>query len=288
MSGSSATSPWTPQSVTPSVIVVGGINWRFADPAADGLIGFNFGKLTGSLLARSLVTQMTANQGLAGSEVKKIFDGLSGVDQVVLSVRENQVVAIVTGSRADSKLPALDKGWKAVPVVGNAMLIGNAEAVDQAVQRIGSEAQLGDLARLGAERQVNSDFWAVGSGTLAGPQAVDAGLKRFSLIAWVQERVTSEVAFEFSEIKDVKALPKWATALDGVRVDGNVIFGRLSMETGEVSQFAQFSGSPLGQRLGGLMQTARNLPIRDASAAVRSKPVIYGLDDGPREVKQYK
>src|SRR5215813_1041646 len=34
------------QRVTPAMTVVGGIDWRFADPMADALVGFNLGGLT--------------------------------------------------------------------------------------------------------------------------------------------------------------------------------------------------------------------------------------------------
>jgi hypothetical protein len=34
----------TPSTPTPSLIVVGGIDWRFADPFADALVGINFSR----------------------------------------------------------------------------------------------------------------------------------------------------------------------------------------------------------------------------------------------------
>jgi hypothetical protein len=43
-----ATSPFPSGSpnAAPSMIIVGGIDWRFADPFADALIGFNFSALS--------------------------------------------------------------------------------------------------------------------------------------------------------------------------------------------------------------------------------------------------
>jgi len=261
---------------------VGGINWRFADPDADGLIGFNFGKMGLSANARGVIAQLTANQGLSEGDVKKMFDSLCNADQVVLSVRDNTALELVAGETADSKLPVLPEGWKAATLLGSAMLTGNSESVDQAMQRIAKEAPLNDLTRLAGEKQTVSDFWAVGTGKLIGSQAPDAGVTRFALAGWTQERATSEVAFEFRQTSDVKTLPKWATALDGPVIDGNVIYGRMTMETVDDWQFA---ATPLGQRLGGvLVQVARYLPARDLSAG-QTRPVIYGLDSGPREVK---
>src|SRR6476661_8782443 len=84
----------TPPSVTPSVIVVGGIDWRFADPLADALVGFNYSALSSSPLARIVIAQLGANQGLTEADMQKIFDRLSGVGQVALSIRGNQIVAM--------------------------------------------------------------------------------------------------------------------------------------------------------------------------------------------------
>src|SRR5260370_30226367 len=107
-----ATNPFlsTPRSVTPLVIVVGGIDWRFADPVADALVGINISRLSASPLGASLIAQLGANQVLAEADMLKIFEGLSGVDQVALSVRDNRIVAMVTGRSTNSTLPAPEAG----------------------------------------------------------------------------------------------------------------------------------------------------------------------------------
>src|ERR1700719_3694189 len=48
--------PYSPTSQ--SVIVVGGIDWRFADPAADALAGFNSSGLSALALAPILLAQL--------------------------------------------------------------------------------------------------------------------------------------------------------------------------------------------------------------------------------------
>ena len=58
-------------------------------------------------------------------------------------------------------------------------------------------------------------------------------------------------------------------------------------EADEVPQrFGQIAFSPLGQRLAGLVMAARYLPVRDTTAPKQTKPVIYGLDGGPRVLNQ--
>ena len=74
-------SPANRSSAKPALITVGGIDWRFADPFADAVIGFNFSGISGSPLVRSLVTSLGTKQGLTEADIQKIFDGISDVDQ---------------------------------------------------------------------------------------------------------------------------------------------------------------------------------------------------------------
>jgi hypothetical protein len=277
--------PSTSRNVTPSLIVVGAIDWRFADPFADALLGFNVSGLSASPLARSLIAQLGAKQGLAEADVQKIFDGLSEVDQVALSVRDNQIVVMLTGRVAGLSLPAPEAGLKAVPVSGGAILVGHAGAVDQAVQRIAIKGLPSELTRLAEERQASSEFWAIASARLVGPQAVSAGVKRFFLTVSIRNRLTSDVALEFYGVPSVKTLQMWQTTLGATTLEGNVVHARTSMEAGEVQQkFSQIAAGPLGERLAALVEAARYLPMRDISVPRQTKPVIYGLDGGPREV----
>jgi len=283
------TNPLAPApSVTPTIIVIGGVDWRFADPLADTLAVFNLSGLSTSPLARNLVAQLGASQGLTEADLRKIFDGLSGVDHVALSVRDNQIVAMVTGSVADSTLPTSEANWKAVPVSANAMLVGRPEAVDQAAQRIAMKVPLGEFTRLAVERQGSSDFWAIGPAALVGPQAVSAGVKRFTLTVSVRNRLSSDLALEFDAAPDADTLRTWETTLGGATLEGNAVHLRTSLEADEVQQgFGPIVASPVGQRLAALIQAARYLPVHTATVPNHTKPVIYGLDGGPREVNQY-
>ena len=103
----------------------GGIDWRFADPLADALAGFNFKDLSASPLARKLVVQLGATAGVSDADMKKKLDGLAGVHQVAISTRDGQIVAVITGVSV-SILPALEAGWKAVPVSADMVLVGHA------------------------------------------------------------------------------------------------------------------------------------------------------------------
>lgn len=288
----SARRPSAPQgSATPAMIVVGAVDWRFADPFADALIGLNLNGLTASPLGRSLIVQLGAKQGLTEADVQKIFDGLSGVDQVALSVRNNRVVVMLTGHVTDAGLPAPEAGLKAVSVSAGAMLVGHADAVDQAVTRISMKVPPTDSMRMAEAWQAGSEFWVLGSPSLlgkqAGPQALSAGIKRFSLAVSIRSRLTSDLAFEFSGVPSPAMLQTWQTKLGATSVDGNTVHLRTSMEADEVQQkFGEIAAGPLGQPLAALVESARHLPMRDTAVPRQTHPVIYGLDDGPRVVNQ--
>jgi hypothetical protein len=167
------------------------------------------------------------------------------------------------------------------------MLIGHAEAVDQAAQRIATQGPLSELTRSAVQRQADSDFWAVGSAKLLDAQTASAGMKRFSLTASTRDRFASDTAFEFDGVPDADTLRTWLASLGGATIEGSAVHVRVSMEPDEAPQwFPQIAVSPLGQRLGTLVKAARYLPARDATSTGRTKPVIYGLDSGPKEVNQ--
>src|SRR5262249_22201687 len=145
------------------------------------------------------------------AHIQKIFGGLSGVDQVALSVRNNRVVVMVTGGVTDSSLPAPESGSKAVRVSGNAMLVGHADAVDQAAQRIAMKVPPAELTHLAEQQQASSDFWAIGSAGIVGPQAVSAGVKRFSMTVSLRNSLTADMAFEFNGVPSADTLRLWQT-----------------------------------------------------------------------------
>jgi len=275
-------------SMLDNTIDAGGIDWRFADPSADALAVLNCSKLSASPLGRGLIEKLGANQGLDQSDVQTSLRALSGVGQVALSVRDDRIVLMVTGRMPDSILPAPVAGWKAVPLEGNAMLIGHGDAVDQAVERMLARSPFGELAQKALERQADGEFWAAGSAKLAGQEAVAAGVKRFSLTASMRDRLTSDIAFEFSGVPDATAIRTWLNSLGEAKIEGNVVHARMSIGSDEAQQsFGKTAVSPLGQRLGAFIGPARYLPMRDDGTTKHSRPVIYGLDEGAKEVKQF-
>ena len=278
-------SPSMPGSAMPVLITLDGMDWRFADPSADAVAGISFRRVSASPIARSLMTRLGASQGLTEAGMKKVFAGLSAMDQVAISVRDDQIVLQFTGNVTVSTFPVLEAGWKAVPAGPGATLVGHAEAVDQALQRVGMKGPLTELTRLAEQQQANADFWMTGSGKLTGPEAVSAGVKRFSLTASFGDRLTSDTVIEFSGVPDANAVRMWSARVGAVTINGNTIRTGISLEAAEVQQkLDEIIDSPLGRHLGMLVKAARYLPAGEATATENTKAVIYGLEGGPREV----
>lgn len=274
-------------SAAPALIVVGGIDWHFVDPFPDALIGMNFNGIANSPIARDLVAQLGAQQGINATDLQKIFDGLSDVEQVAVSVRANRIVVMVTGRVTNSAVPAPVEGLKVVPLTGDSLLLGHIDAVDAAVRRINMKGSLSELAQIAAQRQAACEFWMIGSPMFAGPQAMSAGLTRFGIAVSIRDRFFSDLAFEFSGPPNPKILQALQTAVGPVSLEGYIAHVRTSMEAAEVHQkFPQIAASDFGKQLGALVAAAKYIPSRDTSVPKQTKPVIYGLDDGPKEVNQ--
>ena len=275
--GSSSPSSTNPlpdidESETPSVIVVGGIDWRFADPEADMIAGLKCSKLATSQVARSLITRLGGDSSLV--------DGLSRVQQIAFYVRDSRTVLMAGGS-AWNAAHALPPGWKAVPVLGNAILIGDSDAVVQAIQRIEKQGPLQELPGLARQKQAAGDFFAIETARVFGAEAAAAGVKRFSLAASIRDRLTVDAAYEFNDVPDLRTLPVWPATFSGeTAINGNVVHLTMSID----ADSGEIAASPIGQAFGPLVKTARYVPVPETT--IRTKPVIYGLDEGPRELKK--
>ena len=264
--------------MTPSEIVAGVIDWRFAHPSADTLLAFHAKKLAALPLARKVIAQLGANQGLTPVDIERILERLSGVEQVAISVGENQTVVMVTGRGSDSTLPPLEPGWKAVPVVGNAVLVGQLDAVEQAVQRLTKNDPPSEMMRSAMERQADSEFWAVAFFGLVGSDAGSTKVKRFSLEISIRDHLTSDLVLEFNGSPDAKTLATWAPSLKGA-IEGNVVHVTTTIDADEVQQkLDQIAASPIGEHLTALVKSTRYLPMRNTTVPRQTKPVIYGLD----------
>ena len=272
----------TPTLETPSIIVIpGGIDWRFADPAGDTLAGFHFKHLSASPFASRWIAQLGARQGLAEADAQKIVSRLQSMDQLAFSVRDGKMVAMLTGPLASQTPPALDPDLKAAPVSGGALLIGHAEAVDQALKRIAAQDPPAESTRLAYELHAGKDLWAIGPARLAGDEAVNAGVQRFLVSVFIGNGVASDVAFECSHAPDPDTLHAWQSSLGAPVLERDIIHFKASMGAAEAQQkFDRLAAGPLGQQLASLVAAARYLPVRETNPSQKPRPLVYGL--GPK------
>ena len=274
-----------PRGAAPEMTMVSAIDWRFADPFADAVVGLNFNGLAASPLARDLVKQIGGKQGLSDADVQKIFDGLSDVEQMAISVRNQHVAVMIAGNVANSMSFPPDPDLKVVPLSSNTLLLGHIDAVDQARWRISMKGPVTDQMRWFEARQSSSEFWANGSAAFMG-QAAIPGFQRFSMAVSLRDRLTSDLAFEFNGPPSPAILRQAPTTFGTVSLEGNTLHARASLEAEQARQkFADIQSSPLGPLLAKLVEGVKYLPARDTSVPKRTKPMIYGLDDGPREVQ---
>lgn len=274
------------EGLAPVTIDAAGIDWRFADPAADALGVLSWSKLPPESFAHSMVDQLASNLGINPTAVQNAFRALSGVNQVAISVRGDATLILVTGRPADAILPALDRGWKSANVGNGHLLVGRADAVDQALQRLSVASGLGELPQKAQQRCGDCELWVSGSAKLAGQEAANTGVKRFEVTASMQERFTTETVFEFDGAPDAGAIRVWLATLGEAKIDGNTVRAGMLIDAGAARRnLSQIARSPLGQGLAAFIQAAPYLPVRDTAATVHAKPVIYGLAGGPQEVK---
>ncbi len=271
------------ESTESGLLAFGDVNWQFAEPASDALAGFHVSRLAASPLARSVIVALGAERGLSGAAMQKILDQIANVDEAGVSVKDNRIVAAVTGPVNESLVVSGD--LKAMPISKRLGLIGQPDAVDQATQRIAFNGPSTDWTRMAEKWQSGSDFWVVGSGEILGLEAAATGLRQFSVTVWAGEQLSVDMVFDFSAPLSAEALAKWQAALGPVEPEGNTIHFRTSVGADELNaKLARFTESPLGQPLASLVQAAQVLPVRESAKPRPTKPVIYGLDNGPRTV----
>ena len=266
--------------------VVGDMDWQFAEPSADAFGGLHVSRLATSPLARSVIMALGAQRGVRDAEMQSVLERLSMVDEAGISVKDRRIVAALSG-QVNEFLSLAAAGAKTAPLSRGLGLIGHDQAVDAAAQRVALKLAPSDWTQNAEAWQSGSDLWVVGSGDLLGAEAVSTGLQRFSLTVWAADTLTSEMVFEFNAPPAGDALRKWQAVLGAVEPEGTILRWRTAVNAEELRQsLDRIVASPLGQDLAQLVRAARYLPVRPPSAPKSARPVIYGLDDGPRTVGQ--
>jgi hypothetical protein len=269
-------------------------DWRFAHPNADMRMTVN---VQAVLKAPALTGMLRQKEQPA--QVQLGLDLLSSVDRISISARQTgkdqDVLVLVTGSFDPSSIQALfpSSGASQVKQVGpHAILIGEGESFTQAVQRMAGLAPVGPSGEL-----EQSDIWLAGSAALMSlqqvlPMAPPAfkAMRAFSFGLNLGDSPELNVVLNadgadgaaqmLSALRDILGPP--GQALEG-RQDGAKIrlHFLLPPEVMRAAQ-SQAASSSFAEQLQPLMGM---LGLAGAAPANGGKIMIYGLDDGPREVK---
>ncbi len=283
-------------------------DWRFAHPNADIRMSVN----VQAVLKAPSVIQALRQQGKDQPQVQLMLALVSSVDRISISARQkgkdpkdSDVLVLVTGSFDPSTIQSLfpSKGTSQVKQVGpHAILVGDGPSFAQAVQRMAGAAENKPLDELD-----QSDIWIAGSSELMAsqqtaqvPPALKA-LRMFSLgvnlgdspeVNVVLGATDSPGAAQLlSAIREMLGPPGKAleAKLDGAKIRMHYVLPPEMMRFAQ-SQAASVSFADQLQPFMGML----GLPGSSGAAPPAKAPpppsnggkiMIYGLDDGPREVK---
>ncbi len=249
------------EDVLPSVISVGAIDWRFADPAADALVSTSFSNLAPSPLAHFRDVSIRSQSRLEGSG--------HGEDDARLRRR-------TAGGDLDARQSDPHPGNRPLagsePARARSRLEGRAPAaqVDLAIERLNKDVPLPELART-ATRLANGDLWAASNGNAPG-------LKKVSVFASMRSRPTSDSVFEFVQPPDGNAIAALASGPGLVSVQGSTVHVKMSLDAENVqANVPDLATAPLGEYIGVLFRARRYILAGDPAKS-QPKPKIAGLD----------
>jgi len=260
-------------------------DWRFAHPDADVRMSVN----VQAVLKAPAVTEILRQKDQP-AQVQTILALLSSVDRISISARQTgqdqDVLALVTGSFDPSLIQPLfpSNGSGQVKQVGpHAILIGEGVSFTQAVQRMTGAAAAGSSDEL--ER---SDVWIAGKMAQAPPafQAMQAFSFGLNLGDSPEMNVVVDATDSAGAVQALIVLreilrplgPALEAKQDGPKVRLHFL---LPPEMLRFAQAQAASGS-FGSQLQPLMGM---LGLAGTPPANGGKIMIYGLDEGPREVK---
>lgn len=156
-----------------SVIASAEVDWRFAHPGADMLMGFNLKSLATSAAGAPLREMLTAKGGLSADRLQM----LESIEEVYVSVRTKYVkgrpaaeplgVILVIGNFENSavmKLLEKQANVSARFIDRRTILLGDEESMTSAVERLkGDDGLVSPVVTRAKELAAGNDFWLVGS-----------------------------------------------------------------------------------------------------------------------------
>lgn len=286
-------------------------DWRFADSRAVLIGGFHGHSLAESRFVRALLFDLARRHGATLADIDRMMKPFDGVDQVCFSLSSAsrgapEVLIYVNGNLEGSPAPMLlqnSGAFKSVSIDDKSIVLGTPALVDQAVARMHAPvAADSPLIRRARELAPRDDFWmAAHPSAMASSSDMARNLEAFSFGVNVQrqfwmearfdthsEEIAEQLAGALEDGQDETADSPLARAMV-VDTNGSVVEIHATADARSVvldfaKQVREFAGEQVGTLVASL-RTAAAAAAKPAPEPPPRKPVIYGLDDGPREVK---
>ena len=281
-------------SANPSMIQVGEVDWRFAHPHPDLLIGVDLESLMGSELMRTLLRDWAGKLGATPKEQDQMLAGLGNTKRVLISILNKDILAMMVGNVGNLPVGPQAGGLQFTRLSEDTALMGSQGGSFGALTRMKLQALPNaqqDEAKLMARTY---DFWVWGRADhLAG---LGQGMSGNTPVKKIKMGVTFREGFNFQMILDTPDSASAARLLEGMQkgtphgmrgaVEGNSVrYAMVLDRDAALQRFAGFMTDSLGKQFAPLIAAARQMSARQAvPARPAGKIVIDGLDDGPKEV----
>jgi hypothetical protein len=295
----STRAPRTRSSAAPSMIQIGEVDWRFAHPHPDLLIGVDLESLLGSDLMRSLLREWAGKLGATPKEQDKMLEGLGDAKKVLISIVNKDMLAMMVGNVGNLPEAAGPGGLKFTRLSTDTVLMGTESGSFGALTRLKMAALPNpqqDEAKLMARTY---DFFVWGrTDRLAG---LNGGMRGNTPVTKIKMGVSFRDGFNLQMILDTPDGATAARLLEGMQkgapsgmtgaVEGNSVrYAMVLDRDAALQRFAGFMTDSVGKQFAPLIAAARQMSARQAAVARPSpgKVIIDGLDDGRKEVPLQK
>jgi hypothetical protein len=281
-------------SASPAVIQVGELDWRFAHPHPDLLIGIDLENLLGSELMRALLRDWAGKLGATPEEQDKMLAGLGDGKRILISIFNQDILAMMVGNIGDLPDTGMPGGLRFTRLSTDVTLLGSQVGTFGAMTRLKLKALPNPQQEEAKLMARTYDFWVWGrADRLAG---LGRGMSGSTPVKKIKMGASFRDGFNFQMILDTADPASAARLLQGMQktspramqgaVEGNSVrFAMVLDRDAALKRFAGFMTDSVGKQFAPLIAAARQMSARPA-AAPRSagKIVIDGLDDGPKEV----
>ena len=290
----SSRAPRSRASASPTVIQIGELDWRFAHPHPDLLIGMDLESLLGSELMCMLLRGWAGKLGATPKEQDQMLAGLGDAKRILISISNRDILAMMVGKIGNLPVGPQAGGLQFTRLSEDTALMGSEAGSLGALTRLKLAALPNpqqDEAKLMARTY---DFWVWGrADRFAGLNAASAGntpVKKIKLGVSFRDGFNLQMILDTpdgaSATRLLAEMQKGAPSGMTGAVEGTSVRYAMVLDRDRALQrFAGFMTDSLGKQFAPLITAARQMSARSGGLRPSAgKIVIDGLDDGPKEV----